>query len=211
MDNLKWSNKMNVSETIRCAKFPCQDVRHTCYAVPDIELDPERVTIVLISESAPERSEDYYYRSGEPLFQQTTLLAFQDAGAPIQKFQELLDQGIYCTCAVKCAKTGYLLKSSTIEECSRLLEAELTLFANARVYLLMGDAAIKAMNFIARRNGEPRVIPAGSTYKIRSQPYYFRGKQAFPSYLQAGPSFFIEKSKRKMIAEDIARALELAG
>jgi hypothetical protein len=27
--------------------------------------------------------------------------------------------------------------------------------------------------------------------------------------LQAGPSFFIEKSKRKMIAEDIPVALEL--
>jgi len=31
----------------------------------------------------------------------------------------------------------------------------------------------------------------------------------FPSYLQAGPSFFIEKSKRRMIAEDIAAALSL--
>jgi hypothetical protein len=31
----------------------------------------------------------------------------------------------------------------------------------------------------------------------------------FPSYLQAGPSFFIEKSKRRMIAEDIANALRL--
>jgi hypothetical protein len=32
-----------------------------------------------------------------------------------------------------------------------------------------------------------------------------------PSYLQAGPSFFIEKSKRRMIAEDIAAGLRLAG
>jgi hypothetical protein len=31
----------------------------------------------------------------------------------------------------------------------------------------------------------------------------------FPSYLQAGPSFFIEQSKRRMIAEDIANALTL--
>jgi hypothetical protein len=29
----------------------------------------------------------------------------------------------------------------------------------------------------------------------------------FPSYLQAGPSFFIEKSKRRMIAEDLHTAL----
>jgi hypothetical protein len=32
----------------------------------------------------------------------------------------------------------------------------------------------------------------------------------FPSYLQAGPSFYIEKTKRRMIAEDIAAALTLA-
>jgi hypothetical protein len=55
------------------------------------------------------------------------------------------------------------------------------------------------------------VIPAGSTYKIRGPEYQFRGKRAFPSYLQAGPSFFIEKSKRRMIAEDIANALEVIG
>jgi hypothetical protein len=54
------------------------------------------------------------------------------------------------------------------------------------------------------------VIPAGSTYKIRGKKYLFRGARAFPSYLQAGPSFFIEKSKRRMIAEDIAVALALA-
>jgi len=75
--------------------------------------------------------------------------------------------------------------------------------------MLMGDVAIKAVNYIAKRAGEGRVIPAGSTYKIRGQEYFFREKRAFPSYLQAGPSFFIEKSKRRMIAEDIAAALSL--
>jgi hypothetical protein len=33
----------------------------------------------------------------------------------------------------------------------------------------------------------------------------------FPSYLQAGPSFYIEKQKRRMIAEDIAAAMRHAG
>ena len=73
----------------------------------------------------------------------------------------------------------------------------------------MGDVAIKAINNIARRAGEKRVIPAGSTYKIRGQEYYYKDIRAFPSYLQAGPSFFIEKSKRKMITEDISAALSL--
>ncbi|GEM_PF-6307458 len=37
-----------------------------------------------------------------------------------------------------------------------------------------------------------------------------RGARVFPSCLQAGPAFFIEKSKRAMIAEDIAAALTVA-
>jgi hypothetical protein len=63
---------------------------------------------------------------------------------------------------------------------------------------------------IAKRNGEPRVIPAGSTYKIRGGEFTFRRARAFSSYVQAGPAFFVEKSKRRMIAQDIGKALELA-
>jgi len=110
---------------------------------------------------------------------------------------------------VKCGKTGYGIQAATVKECSLILEKELAIFPNIKVLMLMGDVAIKAVNDIARRVGEKRIIPAGSTYKIRGDEYHFRDSRAFPSYLQAGPSFFIEKSKRKMIAEDIAAALEL--
>ncbi len=44
---------------------------------------------------------------------------------------------------------------------------------------------------------------------IRGQQLSFRGVRVFPSYLQAGPSLCIERSKRKMIAEDISAALRL--
>jgi hypothetical protein len=44
---------------------------------------------------------------------------------------------------------------------------------------------------------------------LRGKEYFFRGARAFPSYLQAGPSFFIEKTKRAMIAEDIRAVLRL--
>ena len=84
-------------------------------------------------------------------------------------------------------------------------------FTAVRAWLLMGDVAIKAVNAIAKRVGEPRVIPSGATYKLRNAEYRWRGARAFPSDLQAGPSFFIEKSKRQMIAQDIAAALALAG
>jgi uracil-DNA glycosylase len=200
---------MRINECVSCEKFPCGDVNHQGYIIPDIELDAPRVSIILISEAAPENPGDYYYAQGQPSFQQTTLLAFKDAGAQVETFQDILDLGVYLTSAVKCAKTGYGIKTSTIEECSRILERELAQFINARAYLLMGDVAIKAVNFISRRAGLGRAIPAGSTYKIRGEEYFFQGKRLFPSYLQVGPSFNLEKSKRRMIAEDIARALSL--
>ncbi len=201
---------MRVSDCIGCVKFPCTDVKHECCLVPKVDVRPHEVSIILISEAAPASPDDYYYARGKPLFQQTTVQAFNDAGADIKSIKDILDMGVYLTTAVKCAKTGYGIKASTIEACSLILEKELALFPTAEVLLLMGDVAIKAVNYIAKRAGEGRVIPAGSTYKIRGQKYFFQGKRVFPSYLQAGPSFFIEKSKRKMIAQDIAAALRLA-
>jgi uracil-DNA glycosylase len=177
------------------------------FAVPGVEVDPAHVSMVMISESAPADPVDYYYAGGEPLFERTTVQAFRDAGADVCSIQDILGLGVYLTTAVKCGKTGYGIQTATVRDCSLLLEKELELFPNVRVLMLMGDVAIKAVNSIARRAGEKRVIPAGSTYKIRGQEYTLRGRRVFPSYLQAGPSFFIEKSKRRMIAEDIAEAL----
>jgi len=200
---------MKISQCIRCVKFPCGDVRHDRYIVPEVELDPEKINVVLISEAAPDSPADYYYAGGEAQFAKTTLLAFNDAGLKVGSIQELVDLGVFLTTAVKCGKTGYGIETSTVNECSVILEHELAMFTETKAYLLMGDVAIKAVNAIARRNGQMRVIPAGATYKIRGGDFRFNGKPAFPSYLQAGPSFGIEKSKRKMIAEDIAAALKL--
>jgi uracil-DNA glycosylase len=201
--------KMRISECIGCTTFPCVDVRHDLYAVPDVNIDAEKVSIVLISEAAPADPADYYYAAGNPLFQQTTVQAFEDAGADVSSVQDILRLGVYLTTAVKCGKTGYGIQTATIKECARILGKELALFPNVRAFLLMGDVAIRAVNYIAAAAGEPRVIPAGSTYKIRGRDYFLRGARAFPSYLQAGPSFFIEKSKRVAIAQDIASALAL--
>ena len=122
--------------------------------------------------------------------------------------EEILHLGVYITTAIKCGKIQYSISTGTIKACSEILEKEVALFPGIEVFLLMGDVAIKAINYIAKRQGEERVIPHGSTYKIRGQEYYYQGRRAFPSYLQAGPSFYIEKSKRRMIAEDIAAALK---
>lgn len=202
---------MQVSECVSCTTLPCADVNHSCYLIPDINITPERVRLVMIAEAAPADATDYFYADADaPLFLQTTLQAFQDAGTQITSLQELLDLGIYLTTAIKCGKTEYSIKTATIKECSHLLERELALFPQTRVIMLMGDVAKRALNYIAKRCGEPRVIPPGSTYKIRTQQFFYRTQRVFPSYLQAGPSFFIEKSKRRMIAEDIALAMEVS-
>jgi hypothetical protein len=67
------------------------------------------------------------------------------------------------------------------------------------------------MNHIARARTGRRVIPAGSTYRIRGGTYMLDGVRLLPSYLQAGPAWYIEATKRQMIAEDISTALRIAG
>jgi uracil-DNA glycosylase len=200
---------MKTTSIIQCPDFPCLDTRRESYLVPGMDMDPAKVSILLISEAAPENPADYYYAGLDALFARTTQLAFQDAGAQVTCMQDILDLGVYLTSAVKCGKTGLGLAADTIRNCSYLLEKELALFPHVKVYLLMGDVAIKAINMIAKRNSEPRVIPVGSTYKIRGGEFHFRGARAFPSYVQAGPAFFVEKVKRKMIAEDIRNALSI--
>lgn len=198
---------MNPSRCIGCTTFPCTEVQQSSYILPDLELEPEKISIFLISEAAPASAQDTYYAAGLSLFQRTTVLAFKDAGCPVASIQDLLERGVYLTTAIKCGKTGYTIPTGAVKECSYILEQELALFPNAKVLLLMGDVAIKALNFIARRHGVSALIPPISTYKLRGQEFTFEGKRVFPSYLQAGPSFFIEKSKRQMIAEDLAAAL----
>jgi uracil-DNA glycosylase len=200
---------MQINKMIGCRQFPCTDVKHDCFVVPGIDIDPDKVSLIMISEAAPAELTDYYYSDNNSLFERTTVQAFQDAGANIFSVNDILNLGVYLTTAVKCGKTGYGIATGTVKECSFLLEKELALFPKAKIFMLMGDIAIKAVNEIARRTGKNRVIPAGSTYKIRNAEYWFQNKRVFPSYLQAGPSFFIEKSKRKMIADDIGKALQL--
>lgn len=202
---------MLINECVGCQDFPCLDVRHENYSIPPIEVNPGKISMVMISEAAPDNPSDNYYASNNPLFQQTTLQAFQSAGIKVDAFSDLLAMGIYFTTAVKCGKTGYGIKAATIKTCSLILETELDLFPTVKVILLMGDIAIKAINYISQRVGEGRAIPAGATYKIRGGEFYFRGIRAFPSYLQVGPSFGIEKSKQRMIGEDIAAAMKIWG
>ena len=200
---------MKISETIRCTDFPCGDVDTESYVVPPLEIDAVKIKILMITEAPPNDKADYYYAEGNPFYLQTTLQAFKDAGADVSSLDDILNLGVYITTGIKCGKTGYAVANATMKNCARLLESEVALFPNVRVFMLMGDVAIKMMNGMWKDQTGKKVIPAGSTYKIRGGAYYLNDIRVFPSYTPAGKNFLIEKSKRHMVAEDIREALQL--
>jgi uracil-DNA glycosylase len=124
---------------------------------------------------------------------------------------DILGLGVYITTAVKCSKAQYVISLTSIKNCAQLLEKETSLFPNLKAYILVGDVAIKSMNYIWQKQTGKKVVPSGSTYKIRSQKFDFKGIRVFPSYTPAGKNFLIEKSKRRMVAEDIKEALRVSG
>jgi uracil-DNA glycosylase len=184
-------------------------VNKKSYIIPNIEVETDKVKTFMISEAPPEDLGDYFYAQNNPFYLQTTVQAFNDAGLNVACMEDVLNLGVYVTTAIKCGKTAYSISLKTIDNCSiHILENEINLFLEIKAILLMGDTAIKAMNCIAKRNTGKPIIPRGSTYKIRKNEYLYKGLRVFPSYLQTGKSYLIEKSKRKMIAEDIKAAME---
>jgi uracil-DNA glycosylase len=189
-------------------KFLCQDTNKD-KIVSQINLDPTKVKIAMISEAPPKDHSQYFYQSISSSFFQTTKIAFGDAGIIINSYDDLIKRGVYLTTAIKCTKTNYLVSSQTVKECSKILETELDQFANCKIVMCMGDYAIKAINYIYKRKYKVAPIKSGSTYKIRNGEHIFKDIQFFPSYTQTGDSFNIEKSKRLMFAEDIKKAMKL--
>ena len=200
---------MKINEIIKCSDFPCTDTDKNAYILPNKDINVKNTRIVMITEAPPNDKADYFYAEGNPFYLQTTLQAFRDAGADVTSLQDILDMGVYITTAVKCGKTQYAISNETQKNCAQLLVQEIALFPNVKAFMLMGDVAIKMMNNIWKKRTGKRVIPTGSTYKIRGEAYYMGDIRVFPSYTPAGKNFLIEKSKRRMVAEDIREALKL--
>jgi uracil-DNA glycosylase len=186
------------SKLLTCAEPRCADVDRRRFAVPPGALNPDTVRVILVAEATP---------ADPDLAAETTVAAFCEAGADVASTADIAALGVYLTTAVKCGRRGSAISTETIRACAPLLDLELGLFPFAQSLLLMGDVAIKAVNAVAKLHGEPRAVPAGATYRLRGGDYRFRGMRVFPSYLQAGPAWFVEASKRRMIAEDISAAL----
>jgi len=177
---------------------------------PDCDIDPNRIKVVMISEVPPINSDDYFYsKKIQPDYMRSTLALFKKANVNVKSMQDILDLGIYITTAVKIPKTGYTVAPDLIRAHLPLLEAELALFPNLKVIMLMGDVAKKAVNIIAKARQKKSIIPTESTYKIRNNEYYWGNVRVFPSYIITGGNILIEKSKCEMVADDIKRMMAL--
>lgn len=178
--------------------------------LPDCELDPKKIKVIMISEVPPQNPEDgFYSTAAHPDYMRTTCGLFEAAGVPVKSIHDIFNMGIYVTTAVKSPKTDYTVDAAVIKAHLPILEAELALFTDLKVIMLMGDVAKKAVNMIAKAEMKKNIIPAESTYKIRNNEYYWGAIRVFPSYIMTGGNILIEKSKFEMIADDIRRMMEL--
>jgi len=185
----------------------CIDVEVQKHFLDTSNVNSTKIKMVVISESFPKISEDYFDGQNTPVYIKNTNYLFNSNGCNYKTYLDYLKNGIYLTTAIKCCKKDYLVSAKTIENCSLNLEKEIDLFPNIQVVLLMGDFAIKSINYIWKRKFNQKVIPSGSTYKIRNDIYSHNGIRFIPSYTQTGDSFGIEKSKIVMMIEDIGKAI----
>lgn len=175
----------------------------------NIDVDPFMIKAIMINEVVPADPLQDFYGASNADYLKTTLPLLRGAGAEIASIQDILKMGIYITNAVKTPKTGYTIDKNSIENSLPYLEAELSLFTNIKVIMLMGDVAKKAFNMITKKTTKKNVIPSISTYKLRHSEIYYNGVRVMPSYIITGGNILIEKSKASMATEDIATMLEI--
>ena len=175
----------------------------------DIEVDPLTIKAIMINEVVPADPTQDFYGSADADYLKTTIPLLQGAGAAVASIQDVLQMGIYITNAVKTPKTEYTIDKSSIEKSLPYLEAEISLFPNVKVIMLMGDVAKKAFNMITKKATKKNAIPAVSTYKLRNSEIFYQGIRVMPSYIMTGGNILIEKSKVTMATEDIAIMLEI--
>lgn len=171
---------------------------HDQVMLPNVSVARENIKVIMINE-VPVLDTDYA---------KTILPLFRNAGVAAGNSSGLVDMGIYITSAIKIPKTGYAVDPSVITAHLPILEYELDMFDNVKVIMLMGDVAKKAFNMISKKRTKKNVIPSGSTYRIRTDEFYYGDIRVFPSYIMTGGNILIEKSKCAMITDDITRMMK---
>ena len=169
----------------------------------DANIEPETIQAIMINEVVPSCPEDDFYGKPDSAYMSTTIPMFRKAGIEIGSVQDILNNGIYITNAVKTPKSEYAVSKESIEDSLPYLEKELALFPNVKVIMLMGDVAKKAFNMICKKATKKNAVPSISTYKLRNTEIFYNGIRIMPSYIMTGQNILIEKSKFEMASKDI--------
>ncbi|WP_289773170.1 uracil-DNA glycosylase family protein [uncultured Duncaniella sp.] len=169
----------------------------------DVNIEPETIRAIMINEVVPSCPEEDFYGKQDSAYMSTTIPMFRKAGIEIGSVQDILNNGIYITNAVKTPKTEHAVSKESIEDSLPYLEKELALFPNAKVIMLMGDVAKKAFNMICKKATKKNAVPSISTYKLRNTEIFYNGIRIMSSYIMTGQNILIEKSKFEMASKDI--------
>ncbi len=169
----------------------------------DVNIEPETIQAIMINEVVPSCPEDDFYGKPDSAYMSTTIPMFRKAGIEIGSVQDILNNGIYITNAVKTPKSEYAVSKESIEDSLPYLEKELALFPNVKVIMLMGDVAKKAFNMICKKATKKNAVPSISTYKLRNTEIFYNGIRIMSSYIMTGQNILIEKSKFEMASKDI--------
>lgn len=180
---------------------------------PDCDIDPGKIKVIMINEVVPKNPDDWFYsETSDPENRRNALGLFDSAGIPVKSMRDILDLGIYITSALKTPKESSTADPEVIKAQLPLLEAELQLFPNLKVIMLMGDVAIKAVNMIAKAKTKKNACPSGAAGRRQhwdNNEFYWGGIRIFPSYIMTGKNLLIEPFKRDTITEDIRRMMEV--
>ena len=169
----------------------------------DVNNEPETIQAIMINEVVPSCPEDDFYGKPDSAYMSMTIPMFRKAGIEIGSVQDILNNGIYITNAVKTPKSEYAVSKESIEDSLPYLEKELALFPNVKVIMLMGDVAKKAFNMICKKATKKNAVPSISTYKLRNTEIFYNGIRIMSSYIMTGQNILIEKSKFEMASKDI--------
>ena len=180
---------------------------------PDCALDPAKIKVMMINEVVPKNPEDWFYsETNDPENRRNALGLFNAAGVSVKNMRDILDLGIYITAALKTPKESYTADPEAIKAQLPLLEAEIGLFPNLKLIMLMGDVAIKMFNMITKAKTKKNACPTGSAGRRRhwnNEKFYWDNIRVFPSYIMTGKNLLIEPFKRDTITDDIRRMMEV--
>jgi uracil-DNA glycosylase len=163
------------------------------------------VRLLMLTDGYPQdEAMHYVHAHPDSLAWQNTRQLLEGIGVKVDCYDDIRPQGILLTTCLE-SVVPEKVTSGHIEIASEGVERIVRELPDLRAIGLMGDTAIAAFNRMCRRQRGDRLIPAGATYRIRNQDFFWNEVQVFPSYLHTGRSYLIERSKQRMVAEDMAR------